>query len=129
MLLPWAGGCTLIDQRTFRARPAAAATPAGPAPALMTIDFERPDPVYDMPLRQAVDLALSRKPGVAFDVVTVVPATGTPAQQADAAGSIRGDARDVARIIVEQGVDVDRVSLLARSEPGVTGRQVRVYVR
>ena len=71
---------------------------------------------------------MGRKPTVEFDVVTVVPAAGTPAQQVAAASSIRADARDVARTISGAGVDDDRVHLLARSESSVSGRQVQVFV-
>jgi hypothetical protein len=95
---------------------------------LITIDFEKPNPVYEAQLRDAVDQALARKPTVMFDVVTIVPATGTPAQQVDAAVSIRADARQVAGIIVDQGAGQDQVHMLARAEPNAAGRQVQVYV-
>jgi hypothetical protein len=128
-----AGGCTLIDQRTFNPRAGLGpiippSTTPGPPPPLITIDFEKPNPVYEAQLRDAVDQALARKPGVVFDVITIVPATGTPAQQADAAISIRADARQVAGIIVDQGASQDQVHLLARAEAGAAGRQVQVYI-
>jgi hypothetical protein len=131
LLLPLLAGCKLIDQRTFDPRAGMGPEvppPPGPPPPLITIDFDKPDPVYETPLRQAVDAALARKPTVNFDVVTIVPAVGTADQQAAAAISIRGDAREVARIIVDQGADIDRVHLLARSQAGVTGRQVQVFI-
>jgi hypothetical protein len=118
-----AGGCTLIDQRTFNPR-AGLGLPEPPT----IIDFEKPNPVYEAQLRDAVDQALARKPTVMFDVVTIVPATGTPAQQVDAAVSIRADARQVAGIIVDQGAGQDQVHMLARAEPNAAGRQVQVYV-
>ena len=126
-------GCKLIDQRTFNPRaglgpPDPPTITTAPTPALITIDFEKPDPAYEQQLRQAVDLAVGRKPNVEFDVVTVVPAKGTPAEQVTAATSIRGDARDVARVISSEGVDDDRVHLLARAEAGAAGRQVQVFV-
>ena len=126
-------GCTLIDQTTFNPRAGLGplpppATRPGPVPALITINFETPNPDYQAQLRQAVDDALTRKRNVAFDVVTVVPANGTPKQQVDAAVSIRADAREVARIISSEGVDDDRVHLLARAEAGAAGRQVQVFV-
>jgi hypothetical protein len=127
------GGCTLIDQRTFNPRaglgpvPPPSTAPA-PAPALITINFEKPNPVYEAQLREAVDQALARKPNVIFDVVTVVPETGTPEQQVEAAVSIRADARDVARIITDQGASPDQVHMLARAEAKAIGRQVQVYV-
>jgi hypothetical protein len=133
MIASLLGGCTLVDQRTFNPRagmepPPPPSTAPGPPPPLITVDFEKPNPAYEAPLREAVDQALSRKQTVEFDVITIVPAVGLPAQQVDAAISIRADARDIARVIGNEGVDPDRIHMLARAEPGVTARQVRVYV-
>ena len=72
--------------------------------------------------------AVSRKPDVQFDVVTVVPATGAPADQVGAATGLTAEARAVARAISADGVDDDRIHLLARAE-GVATRQVQVFVR
>ena len=126
------GGCTLIDQRTFNPRAGLGPIPppgVGPPPPLIAIDFAGSAPVYEASLRQAVDQAIARKPTVVFEVATVVSATGTLEQQAEAASSLRNDARDVARIIAEEGVDADRINLVARSEAGAAGRQVLVMVR
>ena len=82
-------GCTLVDQRTFNPqagkRPVVAATGPGPAPPLVTVDYAKPDPQYAAALHQAVADAVAVKPDVQFDVVTVVPGSGTPAQQVSAA--------------------------------------------
>ena len=127
-------GCTLIDQRTFNPqagrKPPDLAGPAGPgaAPPLVTVDFGRPNPDYATELHQAVTSAVSRKPDVQFDVVTVVPATGAPADQVGAATGLTAEARAVARAISADGVDDDRIHLLARAE-GVATRQVQVFVR
>ena len=129
------GGCTLIDQRTFNpmagAKPAPPLPPPGPAPAppLVTIDFGRPNPDYTTALQQAVDQARSRKPDVQFDVVTVVPNTGTPENQVAAATALTADAREVARRIEANGVDDDHIHLLARAQIGVPTRRIEIYVR
>jgi len=133
LLLLLLAGCKLIDQRTFNPHAGEPATAPAPAPAaavlpLMTIDFSTPNPIYDTQLREVVQQALARKPDVVFDVTTVVPATGTPAQQVASAAGISADARQVARTISGEGVDDDNVHLSARSEPDVKGRQIRVYV-
>ena len=134
LLLPLLAGCKLVDQRTFNPGagvPRTLPAPPGPAApqALVTIDFSRPAPDYDQMLRQAVEQAVARKPDVNFDVVTVVPAAGTLQEQAAAAAALTADARTVARTINSEGVDDDRINLLARAEPGVTTRQVQVFVR
>ena len=125
-------GCTLIDQRTFNPQaglPAKPPTAPGPPPVLplVTIDLSRPNPDYAASLHQAVGFALSRKPDVEFDVVSVVPATGTPAQQVAAATGITGEAREIARAINGDGVDDDRIHLSARAD-SVPNRQVQVFV-
>ena len=126
-------GCTLVDQRTFNPRagiPRLLPAPPGPAAAvaLVTIDVSKPNPNYAAELDQAVRDAVGRKSDVVFDVVSVVPATGTPAQQVAAATGITGDARDIARAINADGVDDERIHLSARAEAGVTTRQVQVFV-
>ena len=125
-------GCTLIDQRTFDPQAGMPAKPPatpGPPPVLplVTIDLSRPDPNYTTALHQAVEDAVSRKPDVQFDVVSVVPATGTPAQQIAAATGITGSAREIARAINADGVDDDRIHLSARAD-SVPNRQVQVFV-
>jgi hypothetical protein len=128
-----AGGCTLIDQRTFNPHAGEKpkiAQPVGDAPALplVTVDYGTPNPQYAGALHQAVTDAVSRKPDVQFDVVTVVPAIGTTEQQVAAATGITSNAREVARAISADGVDDDRIHLEARAIAGVTSRQVQVFV-
>ena len=126
-------GCTLIDQRTFNPRagfPATMPTTPGPPPVLpfLTIDLSTAHPDYAAALNQAVAEAVGRKPNVEFDVVSVVPGTGTPAQQVAAATGITGDAREIARAINADGVDDDRIHLSARADSGVRTRQVQIFV-
>jgi hypothetical protein len=131
LLAALTGGCTLIDQRTFNPRaglgPLVPPGPPGPG-ALVTVDFGKPNPDYAGELRLAVDAALARKPDVVFDVITVVPAIGTPADQVAAATGITADAREIARVISSEGVDDTQIHLSARAQGGVTSRQVQVFV-
>ncbi len=134
LLLPLLAGCKLIDQRTFNPnadRPPVIAGPPAPAAALplVTIDFSTPDPAYAEVLRQAVEQALSRKRDAQFEVTTVVPATGSPADQVAAASGLDAQARQVARAISGNGVDEDNVHLSARSDPAVKNRQIQIFVR
>lgn len=133
-LAPLLAGCTLIDQRFFNPMaglPAKAPVVPGPAPIppLVAIDFGKPNPDYAASLNQAVAAALARKADAQFDVVTIVPATGTAAQQTEAAVGLIPDAREVARAINRDGVDDDRIHLLAHADAGVSTRQVQVFVR
>jgi hypothetical protein len=132
--VPLLAACTLIDQRTFNpnagvmTKVAVAPGPA-PIPPLVVVDFAKPNPDYEAALLRAVNDAVGRKPDVQFDVVTVVPATGTIAQQAAAATGLVPDAREVARAINRDGVDDDRIHLTARTDASVATRQVQVFVR
>ncbi len=101
--------------------------PAGPPP-LLTIHFG-PGVFYDEQLRRAVAAARARKPDVTFDVVSVIPVVGDTAAQLAAAIAETGDAADVAHGIQAQGVAPSHVVLSARTDPSVTEREVRVYVR
>ena len=127
-------GCTLIDQRTFNpqagvpAKPPAAPGPPAIVP-LVTINLAKAIPDYAASLHQSVANALARKPDVQFDVVSVVPAAGTPAEQVAAATGITADARAIARAINADGVDDGNIHLSARSDAGVTAREVQVFVR
>ena len=63
------------------------------------------------------------------DVVAVVEAVGSPAEQAARAEAGAGGAAEVAEMIVAQGVAPGRVRLETRTERGVIEREIRVYVR
>ncbi len=132
-------GCTLVDQNTFNpaARaapvippaPVVAAVPASPGPPPL-LTLQPGQPTQDA-VRQAVAAARRRKPDVVFDVIAMVPA-GTAAGGAvteSQAASSSAEAGAVARTITAQGVPPGRVRLFARPEAGLTGREVRVYVR
>lgn len=131
-------GCTLIDQNTFNpaasARPivprppiaAAVAAPPGPPP-LLTL---RPGQPLQDAVRQAVAAARRRKPDVVFDVVAMLPDdAGMEAGPGNQTASSSAEAGTVARAITAQGVPPGRVRLFARPAAGLSGREVRVYVR
>ncbi len=127
-------GCKLIDQRTFAPAPAAASAPVATRSVetrtpLMTIAPGTKLATYEGLLRAAVRDAQSRDPAVSFDVISVVPASGTVADQVKAAEADRASAMDVAQALQTAGVAEDRVALGARADPGAHGPDVRVYVR
>jgi hypothetical protein len=128
-------GCHLIDQRDFDRNagrppspPRLAAAPAAKSAALVTIDFDRPDPAYAQELANAVQAALARKPDVLFTVQTLVPVSGAPADQAEQArqGAVTG--REVAEAVVADGADQGQVELAVRADPGRLVKQVQVLV-
>lgn len=126
-------GCKLIDQRTFA--PAPEAPSAAPARSietrapLLTVAPGTKLGSYETLLRAAVRDAQARDPSVAFDVISVVPGTGSFAEQVKAADADRAAAADVARALARAGVPDDRINLGARPDPGVRSPDVRVYLR
>lgn len=122
-------GCTLIDQRAFRAaelpppppKPPAPPPPepAGPAPLVRI----QPGPSLNLraDLRGPVQAARARKPGVAFTVTAMLPPGADPAP-------LEVLARDAASAIAELGVARTAIELTERVEPWITAPEVRVYV-
>ncbi|MCB8879075.1 hypothetical protein ACELLULO517_02430 [Acidisoma cellulosilytica] len=80
-------------------------------------------------LTGAVQDAESRKPDVAFDVVSTVPQTGTPLTQITDAKALTPQAAEVASAVQGAGVPASRVTLGALVAAGAPGEQIRVYVR
>ncbi|MBS0641855.1 MAG: hypothetical protein U1E70_24520 [Acetobacteraceae bacterium] len=123
-------GCTLIDQNTFAPAPEAKAQPApvpdipvDPRVPLVVIDYgEGLLPDYAGLLHSAVRAAESRYPDVQYDVIAVVAdAAAAPEAQNNAVG--------VMRAIMRDRVPASRIHLGVRTDPAITGSQVRVYVR
>jgi hypothetical protein len=131
--------CKLIDQTTFAPSPEAPAKPAeAPAPPvspvdtrtpLLTVGFATPDPDYKQLLEYAVKQAEARRPNVAFDVVSVVSATGDTMAQGLAASRGAENAATVMQTMIGLGVADTRIHLGARTEAGLSESQVRVYIR
>jgi hypothetical protein len=125
-------GCKLVDQTTFAPTPeadpvplvpaASTASQADPRKPLLTIGYATPDPNYQEVLRYAVHTAETRARGVQYDVVAMMPAGGDAAQA-------QGNAVEVMRTILAQGVPQSRIHLGLRVAPAGVAREVRVYVR
>jgi hypothetical protein len=127
-------GCKLIDQTTFapapEAKPAQVTLPQiDKRVPLVTIGYDQPSPSYQEMLGYAVHAAEARDAGVQYDVFTVVPAKGTPAQQVQAAGVAQQDAVGVMKAIMALGVPAARIHLGVRADPAIDANQVRIYVR
>lgn len=128
-------GCRLVDQTTFGGKPQkpppdmlTQALRPGPALPLVTIVFNGGEVAYVDQLHMAVQMAEARKPEVQYELVTVVPARGTPSDQVKAAKEGESDAIDVAQEMSELGVDPTRIHMAARTDPRITARELRIYV-
>lgn len=96
---------------------------------LVVIRFDRDDVPYEEPLFTAVSEALNRRPTAVFDLVSVVPQRGTPAQVALSANAARRNAERVLRNLTAMGLPSDRISLSATTSTQTTASEVHVYVR
>jgi len=96
---------------------------------LVVIRFDRDDVPYEEPLFTAVSEALNRRPTAVFDLVSVVPQRGTPAQVALSANNARRNAERVLRNLTAMGLPSDRISLSATTSTETTASEVHVYVR
>lgn len=129
------GGCKLIDQTTFGAKPRPpspdtmeeALLPESHVP-LITIRFDGTDFPYDAQLAQAVDLAETRLVDPIYHVVTVVPATGNAATEAREIEKRHYDLIRLRDALLADGVSEERIRVSARPEKGVTAPEIRIYV-
>jgi hypothetical protein len=96
---------------------------------LVVIRFDRENVPYQEPLFTAVSEALSRRPAAVFDIVSIVPQQGTPAQVALAANQSRRNAEQVLQNLLQMGLPSDRVSLSSTSSSDVASNEVHIYVR
>lgn len=127
--------CRVVDQTTFGAKPqkplpdmlTRALAPGPPVP-LVTIVFNGGQVAYADQLRLAVLMAEGRHPGLQYDLVTVVPARGTPSAQEAAAKAGNSDAIDVADEMDSLGVDPAHIHFSARTDADVDARELRIYV-
>jgi hypothetical protein len=120
-------GCHLLDQTDFEPKPLS--KPAPPPvpnpetrPALVTIDYAKADPDYRAALATVIHTVETKRPGILYDVVAVVP---------DAAGAAAGQVRaaEVMTAIEADGVMAPRIQLGVTLDPGQKIPQVRVYLR
>jgi hypothetical protein len=96
---------------------------------LVVIRFDRPNVPYQEPLFTAASEALNRRPGAVFDIVSIVPQQGTPAQVALSANQSRRNAEQVLQTLVQMGLPSDRLSLSSTSSSDVGSNEVHIYVR
>ncbi|MBS29401.1 MAG: hypothetical protein CL566_10865 [Alphaproteobacteria bacterium] len=96
---------------------------------LVVIRFDRENVPYKEPLFTAVSEALNRRPGAVFDIVSIVPQQGTPAQVALSANQARRNAEQVLQTLVQMGLPSDRLSLNSTSSSDVGSNEIRIFVR
>lgn len=119
-------GCHLLDQTDFD--PPLLARAARPIPnpetrtALITIEYAKASPDYRAVLGSTIRTVEAKRPGVLYDVVSVIGAESE-------AVIGRGRAAEVMTAVEAAGVTPARIQLGLAIEPGRTPQQVRVYLR
>ena len=111
-----------MEQAAATAPAPAALPPAAPVEKrhpFVIIRFEAPDPDYARPLYEALQGALQRKPGVAFDLVAVT-------RSADDA---QRNLASVYHTVTDMGLPPDRLSLSAVAASDDRTDEVWIYVR
>ncbi len=123
-----------LANRAFQTRMSADTTapqtgPAAGSSPLIVIRFDRPDPVYEQPLYNALARALERKPGAQFDLVAVSPKTRSDADAAIVKGRTRNYAEGVVRAVTDMGLPAERLRLSSATSARVNSSEVHIYVR
>ncbi|MFZ5914868.1 MAG: hypothetical protein ACOY17_11660 [Pseudomonadota bacterium] len=120
---------------------AAAAAPAAPArqtaagalsiggKPLVVIRFDKSNVDYEQSLYTALSRALESRPQARFDVVSVAPATGSPAEMRRSQTQSRQNAEGVMAAIADMGLPASRLSISSTTSGDVSINEVRVYMR
>jgi hypothetical protein len=109
------------------ARPAGAGLASGRP--FVVIRFDNPGVEYEQQLYEAVSAALARSPDVAFDLVGVAPASGTPEEIARNSEAARPSMQKVMQSLLDMGLPADRVSLSQVTDPYIQSNEIHLYVR
>lgn len=106
--------------------PEQSTAPADKRRPLMTIRFNKADVRYAGPLYEAVRYAVARRPNVEFDVLAVMPASGS---NGDISPESSARVRGVLATLLEMGVPTQRVRVSAVNQAALASDEVRIYVR
>ena len=121
---------------------AAATTPAAARPSpsgagamsiggrpLVVIRFDKANVDYEQSLYTALSRALESRPDARFDVVSVAPSTGSPAEMRRSQTQSRQNAEGVMAAIADMGLPANRLSISSTTSGEVSANEVRVYMR
>jgi len=106
----------------------ASAAASGKRP-LVVIRFDRDDVAYRDQLYAALTQAVERKPDAGFEVVSVAPASGTPAQLQLSQNRARQSAQNVVRAMSDMGMPAARIRMSSITSDEVNGNEVQIFVK
>lgn len=105
--------------QTFGAKSAASGSP------LFTAKFNKTNVKYHDGLKQAVSSAISKKPGVMFEVVAVSPVSGNSLTK----NSAKNNASQIFQDMIDMGVGPDKISLSSKTSASVNSAEVQIFVK
>lgn len=96
---------------------------------LVILRFNQQRIYYEQPLYGAVSKAVAAKPGVMFDLVSLVPTTGN--QQLDAQWQVtaRHNSQAILKSMMGMGIPSSRISVRSQPVRGAEFDEVHVFVR
>lgn len=92
------------------------------AQPIMIIRFNKADVYYKAPLKKIIGKALSMKPTVAFNVVSLIPET----QDTQATPIAEHNGKKIAEAIAASGVDKERITLVLQQSSDIQFNEVHV---
>lgn len=101
--------------------------PAGRRP-LVVIRFDRADVNYEQAVYSAVGQALEKYPQASFDLVSVSPSKGNPAEVSLAGNAARKNGEAVLRTLTQMGLPTGRVHLNEAKSANVNGNEVHIFI-
>lgn len=101
--------------------------PAGRRP-LVVIRFERPDVEYEQAVYAAIGQALEKYPQAAFELVSISPAGGNPAQASLAGLDARKHGEAVLRTLTQMGLPSERIRLSESKSDSVRNGEVHIFI-
>lgn len=101
--------------------------PAGRRP-LVVIRFDRPNVNYEQAVYSAVGQALEKYPQASFDLVSVSPTKGNPAEVSMAGNSARKNGEAVLRTLTQMGLPTGRIHLNEAKSGNVNGSEVHIFI-
>jgi hypothetical protein len=95
---------------------------------LMVVRFNQSRVYYQQPLFNAVSRALEAKPDVIFNVITVVPQTGSSHTNEKFAAEARRDTSVFVTDMVKMGIPQSRIHVSYQNAPNVESNEVHLFV-
>tara|TARA_Y100001970_G_scaffold216812_1_gene265411 strand:+ start:510 stop:1685 length:1176 start_codon:yes stop_codon:yes gene_type:complete len=96
---------------------------------LIVIRFDRNNVEFKQALYSTISAVLERRPQSSFDVISISPNSGPPADIALASNTIKGHAQTVLRALAEMGLPSSRLVLSSSTSSAVQTGEVRIYAR